>query len=375
MTSLHTDERSIPERRADDNETVIHGQKKALELAVHGAPLSAVLDVLVRTVETQSSMDIICSILLLDHDAKRLRHGAAPNLPAEYNAAIDGIEVGPSVGSCGTAAYTARPVVVSDIETDPLWTNFKVLAMKHRLRACWSMPIFSSEGTVLGTFALYHHVVATPTERDREIVELLAHTAGVVIERDLNARRRAAAEAELRAQKERQLARTAALFEHAPAGIAVLVGEDFVFDVANPRYLELVGGRPNLGKPIHTALPEVANQGIVELLQEVRRSGKPYIGRALRVMLARGPNGEMQEGFFDFVYQPIPETEGEIENILVIAFDVTTLVAGMRSAQALSEEMAQQSRETQKALLEMRAAKEVAEKRLAELESTRGKRT
>jgi len=375
MTSILTDERYGSERRVDDNETVIHGQKKALELAVHGAPLSAVLDVLVRTVETQSSSDIICSILLLDHEAKRLRHGAAPNLPGEYNAAIDGIEIGPAVGSCGTAAYTARPVVVSDIETDPLWTDFKALAVKHQLRACWSMPIFSSEGVVLGTFALYHHVVATPTERDREIVELLAHTAGVVVERDLNARRRASAEAELRAQKERQLARIAALFEHAPAGIAVLVGDDFVFDVANPRYLELVGGRQVLGKPIRAALPELADQGIFDLLQEVQRTGKPYIGDAVRVLLARGPGGELQEAFFDFVYQPVPDTDGTNESILVVAFDVTTLVTNMRAAQALSEEMAQQSRETQKALLEMRAARDQAEKRLAELEGLRGKRT
>ncbi len=358
------------DRHADGNETVIHGQKKALELAVHGAPLAAVLDVLVRTVETQSSSDIICSILLVDHEAKRLRHGAAPNLPAEYNAAIDGIAIGPGIGSCGTAAHTAKPVVVSDIATDPLWANFKDLAGKHGLRACWSMPIFSSEGVVLGTFALYHHVVATPTDRDREIVELLAHTAGVVIERDLNARRRAAAEAELREQRERQLARIAALFEHAPAGIAVLVGEDFVFDVANPRYRELVGGRPVLGKPLREALPELADQGIFERLQEVRRTGKPHVGQAVRLMLA-GSDGTLEERFFDFVYQPVPNADGALESILAVAFDVTTLVTGLRSAQALSEEMAQQSRDTQRALLEMRIAKDRAEQRLAELEAQR----
>lgn len=356
-------------RRVDGNETVIHGQKRALELAVHGAPLAAVLDVLVRTVETQSTSDILCSILLLDPEAKRLRHGAAPSLPDEYNTAIDGIPIGPTVGSCGTAAFTAKPVVVSDIETDPLWADFKALAGTHRLRACWSMPIFSSEGKVLGTFALYHRVVATPTDRDREIVELLAHTAGVVIERDLNARRRAAAEAELREAKERQIARIAAMFEHAPAGIAVLVGDDHVFEVANPRYRELVGGRDVVGKPLREALPEVTEQGILDLLDGVRSTGKPYIGQALRVMLTRSAGGAPEEGFFDFVYQPIPDAQGKPESILVVAFEVTPLVTGMKAAQALADEMANQSREMQRALLEMRAAKDRAEKHLTELEA------
>lgn len=320
--------------RVHGNELVIEGQKKALELAVHGAPLHDVLDAIVRTVESQSTSEVLGSVLLLDADGEHLRHGAAPSLPAEYSAAIDGISTGPGIGSCGTAAFTAKTVVVTDIQTDPLWKDFKELAGKHGLRACWSTPIFSSKNEVLGTFALYHRVVATPSARDREIVELLGHTAGLVIERDRNAQRREAAEAALREAREREVARLGALFQHAPAGIAVLRGDAHVFEVANAKYAELVGGRPLLGKAIRDAFPELEGQGLFELLDRVRRTGEPYVGRAERVMLARGPGGALEEAYFDFVYQPVPGDDGKVEATLVVAFEVTTLVRAKLEAQA-----------------------------------------
>jgi PAS domain S-box-containing protein len=320
--------------RAAGNETVIEGQKKALELAVHGAPLSAVLDTIVRTVETQSSNRVLGSILLFDAGENRLRHGAAPSLPDAYNAAINGIAVGPAVGSCGTAAFTGKTVVVSDIETDPLWAEFKDLALQHGLRACWSTPILSLQGAVLGTFALYHRVPTTPTARDLEIVELLAHTAALVIERDQQARKRAAAEAELRAARDQQLKRVSAMFQHAPAAIAVLRGPTHVFEVANPKYSEIVGGRPVLGKTVREALPELAGQGSFELLEGVYRTGEPYIGRSRRVLLRRGADGALEERFFDFAYQPIPAADGTIDSILAVAFDVTDLAKAKIDAES-----------------------------------------
>ena len=322
------------ERRAVGAEAVIDGQKKALELALHGAPLSEILEVLVRTVETQSSSDVACSILLLDPEGKRLLHGAAPSLPAAYNAAIDGIVIGPGVGSCGTAAFTGETVVVSDIQTDPLWADFKDLAAQHGLRACWSMPIRSSQNAVLGTFALYHHVVATPSARDREIVVLMANTAGLIVEREAHARRRAEAEAQLRAASDAQVARVAAMFEHAPAAIAVLRGESHVFEIANPSYVALVGGRALAGLTVRDAFPELEGQGLLELLDEVFRTGKPYVGRSQRVMLRRGPAKDAEPGYFDFVYQPVPGADGRTESILVVAFEVTELVTAKLEAEA-----------------------------------------
>lgn len=312
--------------RASGNELIISGQKKALELAMHGAPLGDVLDVIVRTVESQSASEILGSILVLADDGKHLHLGAAPSLPKPYNDAIHGITIGPSVGSCGTAAFTAKTVVVTDIQTDPLWADFKVLAGAHGLRACWSTPVLATDGSVLATFALYHRIPAEPTARDREVVELLGHTAALVLERDRNARR-------LREQTEQQLARVAAMFAHAPAGIAVLRGPGHVFEVANSKYTELVGGRSCVGLSVRDALPELQGQGLYELLDEVYGTGKPYVGNATRVMIRRGADAALTEAFFDFVYQPIPGTSGATESVLVVAFDVTELVQARARAE------------------------------------------
>lgn len=149
----------------------------------HAAPLEATLAELVRTAEAESTQPLVASILLLDADGKHLRHGAAPSLPDEYCKAIDGIEIGPSQGSCGTAAYYRRTVVVDDIQSNALWANFKELAGKHGLRACWSTPILSPGGdTVLGTFALYHRTVAVPSKHDIEIVLQLVDKAARLLE-------------------------------------------------------------------------------------------------------------------------------------------------------------------------------------------------
>ena len=120
------------------------------------------------------------SVLLLDGD--HLRHGAAPSLPATYNAAIDGLKIGPHVGSCGSAAYRRERVVVNDIENDPLWRDFKDLAMGFGLRACWSQPIFSSTGTVLGTFAIYFDQPTAPKGEDLHRIELCADIVRALIE-------------------------------------------------------------------------------------------------------------------------------------------------------------------------------------------------
>src|SRR5258705_13891909 len=95
------------------------------------------------------------SIRLFAPDGVHLGHGAAPSLPASYTSAIDGLIIGPDVGSCGSAAYLGEPVVVSKIDTDARWVPFRELALSHDLRACWSTPIKSSERRVLGTPALY----------------------------------------------------------------------------------------------------------------------------------------------------------------------------------------------------------------------------
>jgi GAF domain-containing protein len=105
---------------------------------------------------------MLCSISLLDEDGLHLRYGVAADLPEAYRAATDGICIGPSVGSCGTAAYLRQPVFVSDIASDPRWEKFKHVAIQNGLRAAWSTPMMSHDGKVLGTFCMYYGEVRHP---------------------------------------------------------------------------------------------------------------------------------------------------------------------------------------------------------------------
>ena len=165
-------------------EALLAGEKRLLEMVARGDSLAYILDSLCRLVEEQAP-DVLASILLLDSNGKQLRHGGAPSLPEAYTDAIDGSEIGPSVGSCGTAAYLGKQVIVSDIASDPLWSDFRELALAHSLRACWSTPIFSAEGKVIGTFAMYYREPRSPSPRDQDIIGQITHLAGVAIQHKL----------------------------------------------------------------------------------------------------------------------------------------------------------------------------------------------
>lgn len=171
----------IDDRKRQEGLRVL--QNSLLELAIQDMPLNRTLEELLLAIESQSSSDMLASILLVDQEGLRLRHCAAPSLPREYVEAIDGVAIGPNVGSCGTAAHSQEPVFVSDIATDPLWADFRDLALEHGLHACWSSPIFSGRGEVLGTFAVYYRAPRTPAPSDVEIVEFVTHTASLVLER------------------------------------------------------------------------------------------------------------------------------------------------------------------------------------------------
>jgi PAS domain S-box-containing protein len=173
--------RDISARKQD--EALLDGQKRILELIIQGEPLPYVLTVLCRTIEELAQGEMLASVLLLDADEVHLRHGAAPSLPESYVRAIDGFAIGPSVGSCGTAAYRREPVYVSDIGSDPLWAPYAELALSHGLRACWSSPILSCSAEVLGTFAMYYRQPQHPTPRDLRTVDIVTRTVAVAIER------------------------------------------------------------------------------------------------------------------------------------------------------------------------------------------------
>jgi PAS domain S-box-containing protein len=169
-------------KRAED---LLAGEKHLLEMVARGDSLVHILDSLCQLVEEQAS-DVFASILLLDSNGQQLRPGGAPSLPKAYMDAINGIVIGPSVGSCGTAAHRRKQVIVSDIASDPLWVSYRELALAHSLRACWSTPILSAEGKVIGTFAMYYREPRSPSPRDQEIIAQITHLAGVAIQSKLS---------------------------------------------------------------------------------------------------------------------------------------------------------------------------------------------
>ena len=176
-------------------EALLAGEKRILEMVASGSSLPEILEGLCRLVEEQAH-DVLASILLVE--GERLRHGGAPSLPKAYTDAIDGVVIGPCVGSCGTAAYTRKQVIVEDIGTDPLWADYREAALPHGLRACWSMPIFSFDGKVIATFAMYYREPRSPSQRDQEIIEQITHLAGVAIQRKLGEEKLRSSEEALR---------------------------------------------------------------------------------------------------------------------------------------------------------------------------------
>jgi len=128
-----------------------------------------------------SAANAHASILVLDGD--QLLHGAAPSLPKTFCEKINGLQIGCSAGSCGTAAFTGQQVIVSDIEHDSLWEDFAHLALQHNLKSCWSTPVTSPNGNVLGTLAIYHSKVHTPEPYHLELIQYFAHLTGIAIQK------------------------------------------------------------------------------------------------------------------------------------------------------------------------------------------------
>ncbi|ABF42237.1 multi-sensor hybrid histidine kinase [Candidatus Koribacter versatilis Ellin345] len=195
------------------HEAILHSQElyriqsEVLELVASGADIRKSMKCLASGIE-QLSREMLCSVLQVTEDQKHLRTLAAPSLPAEYSAAVENLPIGPEQGSCGTAAFRKETVVVSDIASDPLWTNYRDLARRHGLAACWSTPVISRDATVMGTFALYFRTPRSPDKAELELTEFANHTARVAMEHDRTRRLLARSEEDYRN-----------LIENAPLGI------------------------------------------------------------------------------------------------------------------------------------------------------------
>jgi diguanylate cyclase (GGDEF)-like protein/PAS domain S-box-containing protein len=206
--------RDLTERHRD--EALRAGQGRALEMIAAGAPLGGTLEAIVQAIEDHAP-EVLASILLLDADGGRVRHGATGRLPGLFWRALEGEPIGPAAGSCGTAMYRAEPVITEDIRTDPRWAIYRPLAAAHGLRACWSTPILDSQQRVLGSFALYRREPALPTDQHRRLIEMATHTAAVAILKARDDAQRAGLHRQLRDSE----ATFRSVFENAAVGMTL----------------------------------------------------------------------------------------------------------------------------------------------------------
>jgi diguanylate cyclase (GGDEF)-like protein len=156
-------------------------QHQVLEMIADNSPLSFILEKMVLLVEEQLT-DSMVSILILDKTNTYLTDGVGPSLPESYMDKLDGIKIGPNSGSCGTAVYFGETVIVSDISTNPLWLEYRDITLNHGLKACWSKPILSPKGIVLGSFSFYHKECRSPSSDDLAMLEGYSRLAGIAID-------------------------------------------------------------------------------------------------------------------------------------------------------------------------------------------------
>ena len=275
-------------------------------MVARGDSLAEILDSLCRFVEGQAS-GVLASISLLDGD--RLRHGAAPSLPKAYTDAINGITIGPSAGSCGTAAYRGQPVIVEDIASDPLWSTYCDLALFHSLRACWSIPV-SPQGKVIATFAMYYREPRRPTEFDQEFVDQITHLAGVAIQHKLAQEKLQRSEAYL-AEAEK-LTHTGS-WAWDVRKQKVLHCSDEMFRIFGLDPLENLPSRKNFRQRVHPEDRDRVDKRFERALLERVDSFDEY-----RVLL---PDGTVKH--INSAGHPILDEHGEVIELIATAVDVT----------------------------------------------------
>jgi PAS domain S-box-containing protein len=288
----------------DATVSCVSPEGRILEMVARGMSLSHVLDGLCRLVEEHAA-GALASILLLDGD--RLRHGGAPSLPKAYTDAIDGAVIGPTAGSCGTAAYRAQQVIVADIAIDPLWADYRELALPHGLRACWSTPIFSSDGTVIATFAMYFRAPRRPSPRDQHTVEQITHLAGIAIQRKLD-------EDKLRESEDQWRA----VFENNPIMF-------FVVDAAGT----VVSVNPSGAEQLGYTVDELIGRSVLDVFYQADREAVQHQVAACFERLGQASSWELRKVRKDGTVLYVRETAramrrtGRDPVILVVCEDVT----------------------------------------------------
>jgi diguanylate cyclase (GGDEF)-like protein/PAS domain S-box-containing protein len=239
----------VTEREQALHRETIRGE--VLEMLARGRDLKDILGAIIKQIEAEQPR-MLGSVLILGKDGRHLLIGAAPSLPDFFNKSVHGLEIGPGRGSCGHAAATGERTIVSDIQTHPNWEPYRELAAKADLASCWSEPVFSSKGKVLGTLALYQRSKASPGTAQIKLIEEMARIVGIAIERK---------------QDEEDLQLASTVFQASPEAIVITDADNRIVAV-NPAFTritqyeahEAIGHDPKLlnsgqqGKEFYSAM-------------------------------------------------------------------------------------------------------------------------
>ena len=288
-------------------EVMSQTEKELLAMISRSEPLASVLHRLVLDME-KLMPGALCSILFVDEEGKHLLRGIAPNLPEEYTALIDGLAVGSGVGSCGTAVAENRMVIVADIHTDPLWEQFREVATRFNLRSCWSKPIHTRHGGILGTFAIYHNHVFRPTVEEVALLERAGYIAGIAIERSRHSEELA---------RERNLLRT--LIENL-SDVIFIKDKRHQYLAANAaaaRYLGVGGEGALLGRTDFDLFPS-ATAAVSHHIEQRVLAGSTDINQESTIVNEAG-----ETTILSFSRMPLKNEFGETIGLVVIGRNVT----------------------------------------------------
>ncbi|MFB6230991.1 MAG: PAS domain S-box protein [Salinibacter sp.] len=283
-------------------------QSELLGQVLDGAPLQKILRQLVTKIEDLRP-GTLGSVLLYDESENCLHHGAGPSLPDAYNEAVDGLEIGPRAGSCGTAIHEDAPVVAEDLQTDPRWADYRDLAAEHGLRAGWSVPIRGSEDQILGTFAMYYEEPGAPTDADWTLIENIRSLTALAIERHRDAERLRLLSEAVEQSSEAVVITEADPID--PPGPRIEYVNPAFEQMTGYAWEELIGETPRLLQGPET------NRDVLDSIRDALKAGEPWSGETINYQKDGTPY------VLQWSLAPVEDEDGAPEHWVSVQRDIT----------------------------------------------------
>ncbi|NOQ14079.1 MAG: transporter substrate-binding domain-containing protein [Methyloprofundus sp.] len=294
--------RKAAESALYESQRILEYKNNILELLSKGSNLKTTLETLIGYLES-SRPEMIGSILLLDKQKKHLINGVAISLPENYMQAIDGVAIGPGMGSCGTAAFTGEKVIVEDIMNHPYWEGFQELAQAAGVAACWSQPIVSSSDEILGTFAIYYRQPTSPSQENLKLIHEFSVLTALAIE----------------SIQSNETLKKLSLAVTQSANIVIITNHKGIIEYVNPKFSEITGysSEEVIGNTPGLLKSGLTDKSVYTDLWNALLAGEKWQGEFLN----RKKNGELYWAWDSVA--PIHDERGEITHFVAVETDYT----------------------------------------------------